>query len=101
MTYDNVKQSMVSLNINYADMSYVYIEQSAKMEIIDLISGIGGVLGLFLGMSFLSFFEFFDTVFVLIETCIKYKLGKRIAPKKDPLVSQRPKSSAPQPMKFL
>lgn len=38
----------------------IQIRQEIKTTIIDLISNIGGLLGLFLGMSFLSFFEFLE-----------------------------------------
>ncbi len=34
--------------------------KDAKIEIVDLVSGIGGLLGLFLGMSFLSFAEIIE-----------------------------------------
>ena len=36
------------------------------MNLIDLISGIGGILGLFLGVSFLSFIEIFELIFELV-----------------------------------
>ena len=48
-------------------MKYISIEEIEKTSFLDLVSGIGGTLGLFIGMSFLSFFELFD---VLIETAI-------------------------------
>ncbi len=38
--------------------------KDAKIEIVDLVSGIGGLLGLFLGMSFLSLAE------IIIETSV-------------------------------
>jgi len=41
--------------------------KDAKIEIVDLVSGIGGLLGLFLGMSFLSLAEIIE---IIIETSV-------------------------------
>jgi adenylosuccinate lyase len=49
-----------SFTVYYEDLKYTYISQQAKVEFIDLISNIGGSLGLFLGISFISFLELFD-----------------------------------------
>jgi hypothetical protein len=55
------------LNVYYDKLSYIQISKDAKIEIVDLVSGIGGLLGLFLGMSFLSFAEFLE---MIVETIV-------------------------------
>jgi hypothetical protein len=68
LTYDLIKQSVLSLNVYYDQLSYTHISKEAKLELVDLVSGIGGLLGLFLGMSFLSFVELIE---IILETiCI-------------------------------
>jgi hypothetical protein len=51
-------------SIFYEDLKYTLISQQPKMQFIDLISNIGGSLGLFVGISFISFLELFE---ILIE----------------------------------
>jgi len=67
LTYDLIKQSVLSLNIYYDKLSYIQISKDTKTEIVDLVSGIGGLLGLFLGMSFLSFAELLE---MIVETIV-------------------------------
>ena len=43
------------MHIYFDSQGYKYVSESPKMEFIDLISNIGGNLGLFIGISFLSF----------------------------------------------
>lgn len=50
----------------YKELKYIFIRQEEAMNLIDLISGIGGILGLFLGVSFLSFIEIFELIFELV-----------------------------------
>ena len=58
-------QSKVPTVIIYFDSSkYTSITQEPKMKEPDLISNIGGILGLFIGVGFVSFFELFE---LLIE----------------------------------
>lgn len=68
-TYENISRSFLSLHIYYEDLKYTLISQSPKMQVYDLVSNIGGTLGLFLGMSFLSFVEIFE---VFLESFLVY-----------------------------
>ncbi len=62
LTYDLVKQSVLSLNVYYADLSYMEYSQRAKTTLIDLVSNIGGIAGVFVGASFLSILEIFEAL---------------------------------------
>ena len=66
MSYESLRRSMVQISVYYNNLGYDQYEEIAKMEVIDLVSNIGGTLGLFLGMSFLSFVEFLD---IILQIC--------------------------------
>lgn len=57
---------MIQISVFYSALGYEQYQEQAKMEVIDLVSNIGGTLGLFLGMSFLSFVEILD---VFLQIC--------------------------------
>ena len=45
------KRKTIALNIYYPQLKYQVISELAKITIPDLLSGIGGTFGLFLGLS--------------------------------------------------
>ena len=53
------------------EYKYTFISEEPNMNIADLISNIGGILGVFIGISFLSFIEIIDflieAIFILIK----------------------------------
>ena len=59
-SYEQLNESFLAFRVYFENLEYTEIRQEIKTTIIDLISNIGGILGLFLGMSFLSFFEFLE-----------------------------------------
>jgi hypothetical protein len=71
LTFDLIKQSVLQLNVYYDKLAYTQISKDAKFELVDLVSGIGGLLGLFLGMSFLSFAEFIEIILESVVIVLK------------------------------
>jgi len=57
ITIETVTEAIVGLEIAYADIEYTSISEEPSVTIIDLIADIGGTLGLFIGISMLSFME--------------------------------------------
>ena len=55
----------VKVYIYFGDLRYTLISQQPKTILADLVSNVGGTLGLFLGMSFLSFIEIVEIIFEL------------------------------------
>ena len=55
-----LNEKIIWLGINYEDLSYTQISQIPKTTLPDLISNIGGILGVFLGLSLLSFVEILE-----------------------------------------
>ena len=59
-TYEEVHKSFFAIDVFYEDLKYTVISQKEKILLSDLISNIGGIIGVFLGSSFLSLFEFVE-----------------------------------------
>ena len=54
------------MKIFYANLKYTSITQEPKMELIDLVSGIGGTLSLLIGLNFVTFFEIIELIIEII-----------------------------------
>lgn len=69
---EKLKKKFVSLNVYYDDLSYTQIDESPKTEMVDLISNIGGTLGLFIGVNFFNFIEivelFLQILFIIFKS---------------------------------
>ena len=63
--YEDVNKHFFGIRIHYNDLKYTFINQEIKIYTFNLISNIGGILGLFLGISFLSFIEILE---ILVES---------------------------------
>ena len=64
--YTEFRRSTIALNIFYDDLKYTEITEEIKTSLADLVSSLGGTLGLFLGMSFLSLVEFIEMFLEII-----------------------------------
>ena len=60
LTYEMFKQRSLMVNIYYSKLGYLSVSQVKKVEFMDLLATIDGLLGFFIGMSLLSFIEFFE-----------------------------------------
>jgi hypothetical protein len=65
-TYEEVNKHFIVLYIYYKNLNCKLISQKPKTEMFNFISNIGGLLGVFLGISFLSFIEIFETFFEIL-----------------------------------
>jgi hypothetical protein len=66
LTYEKFTENSLSLNVYYSALSYIKLTETPTTSIIDLFSGIGGLLGLFAGISILSFIEIVELTIELI-----------------------------------
>jgi len=75
INYDN----FTSFVVYYQGLQYTLITQQPKMELFDIISSVGGILGLFIGISFVNLFEISE---ILIEIALifinRFKSAKTI-----------------------
>ena len=67
----NNSDNIVNFNLFYSSLDYTMIDQIGKMDGFDLISNIGGNLGLFIGISFLSFAELIELFIEIIYIIVK------------------------------
>ena len=65
-TYGLFKECYLALNIYYPSTQFTKITISPKTSLIDLISNVGGSIGIFLGFSIFSFVEMVEILFLVI-----------------------------------
>lgn len=66
INYEDLKRKISSLVIYYETMTYTVTSQIPKWDIFGLASNVGGLLGLFLGVSFLSIVELVEALFEIL-----------------------------------
>ena len=57
------KESVAKVNIFYDSLSYIELTESPQMTLVSLFASVGGNLGLFLGVSFLTVCELIEFLF--------------------------------------
>lgn len=62
--YESSKKTLYRIYVYYPSLGYTRVSEFPKTSVIDLLSSIGGTLGLYLGVSFLSLIEFVE---ILLE----------------------------------
>ena len=67
-TYEQFQKYFLMLNIYYPYLQYTKIEETPKTSQIDLLSQIGGSLGMFLGFSLFHFVEIAEILFLIVYT---------------------------------
>ena len=70
-------QNTIKFIFYFDESKYTEISQIAKTSLPDIVSNVGGTLGLFLGLSLLSFIEIFDfiiEVFYVVKDKFKMKI---------------------------
>ena len=65
-TYEELHQSYYSISVFYNELKYTVIEDLPKTLFTDLVSNLGGIIGVFLGSSLVSIFEFVELFFQII-----------------------------------
>ena len=68
--------NLVSLLIYYDSLSYTSITESPNLDFVTLLSNIGGIAGLFLGISLLSIVEIIETILEMVYYLFKPKSFK-------------------------
>jgi hypothetical protein len=66
-TYEEVQRSFYSFIIYYKDLKYTIIKEEPNMVLADLISNIGGLLGIFVGYSLISFLEIIELLIAIYD----------------------------------
>ena len=64
----NIEENITAINVYYSSLKHTSFLQAAKTTPQQLVSNIGGYLGLFVGMSFMSIFEISEILFEIAFT---------------------------------
>ena len=73
-SYDSFREYFYAINIFYPSLKYTYISESPQMTVLNLLSSLGGSLGMFLGFSVFSLLELFELLFELILNLVFSKI---------------------------
>ena len=71
MSLDEFKKTHLLLNIFYPYREYTEIKEKPTTSFVDLVSNLGGALGIFLGFSIFSFVEVFEIVIHVLLIVLK------------------------------
>jgi len=70
-TYANFTKTFYSIYVYPEHLRYTYIDQQPKNELFGFVSYIGGIFGLFIGISCISLMEIFEISFKLVHEFLK------------------------------
>ena len=73
-TLNKYRQTHLGLDIFFPIKQYTEIRETPKTTFPDLISNIGGALGVFLGLSIFSFIELFEVIFQILLILSRRKI---------------------------
>ncbi len=77
ITYDEIDKATLRFNVFYETMTYTSTQESAAVSTETFLSNLGGTLGLFLGISFLSFVELVELAILLIKAIVEYRFQRK------------------------
>lgn len=72
------RASLVKIFVYFEDIKYTKISEAPTMTFVDLIASIGGTLGLFIGISLLSFVELIELIVEIVGIFwVNYNFSKQ------------------------
>jgi hypothetical protein len=71
LTWEEYIHSHLTLNIYFPSQEYTEIRETPKMLVLDLISNLGGVLGIFLGFSIFTMIEIIEVFIQIVVIFIR------------------------------
>lgn len=84
MSTSALQKSLVMVNVFYEDMKYSYYSESEALPWLDLMSNVGGIMGLYIGISFLSFVEIVEVLMQLAFLVWEHNKRTRKVPRVKP-----------------
>jgi len=75
-----LNEHLYQVGVYYEKLEYTLINQLEKMSTFDFASSVGGILGLFIGFSFITLVEIIEIISELIGYYLSNKLKKTINP---------------------
>ncbi|CAF1053650.1 unnamed protein product [Brachionus calyciflorus] len=74
----DLKKELAALNIFYETSGYEEVTERESIDFVSLLSNIGGIAGLFLGISVLSLVEIIELGFKILHVLIEIKKVRKI-----------------------
>jgi len=71
ITYDALKSSVLSFKVLFDRLQYTRISEIDETSIVTVIANVGGIFGLCLGVSFLSFVEILELTAVAVHMIVE------------------------------
>ena len=71
LTYDLFKQMYLQFNVFYSYLEYSEMSETPKVSCVDLLTQIGGSLGMFFSLSVFTLFEIFEVIFLVLHASFK------------------------------
>jgi hypothetical protein len=71
VTHNDLKEKIAFVNVYLGELSYNKIEQVKLVSGFDLLSSIGGTMGLFMGLSLLSFIEIVEFLLEILVIIVR------------------------------
>ena len=71
-TIGSIRSAYTYVNIYFDYTGYTLVTEAPAQELVDLLSSVGGTMGLYLGISFLSFVEAVELVILLLLKCFSF-----------------------------
>ncbi|XP_063301279.1 amiloride-sensitive sodium channel subunit gamma-like [Pelobates fuscus] len=68
---ENIRDNVVKVVVYYQQLNYELIEEVPSMQLVDLFSSIGGLVGLWIGVSVCTVAEFFELILNLLTFFIR------------------------------
>lgn len=68
-----LRKNLILVNVFFDEMLYTSDSEVEKYDWLSLVSNLGGITGLFIGTSFLSFGEFIEAIVIIIGSLLKKK----------------------------
>jgi len=75
MSLSEYRETHLVLNVYFASQEYTEIRETPKMSPFDLISNLGGVLGIFLGLSIITLAEVMEILILMISLFFRKRLN--------------------------
>lgn len=76
-SYEESRKHFISFNIYYDQLVYQLIKEEPFWNAVLLLSNFGGSLGLFVGMSILTFVELIELAFQFVQFTVLDRLNRR------------------------
>ncbi|KAK3710378.1 hypothetical protein QZH41_012304, partial [Actinostola sp. cb2023] len=66
-----ISENMLEIRVYYAELDYVRVEETLKYKLEDLMSNVGGQMGMWIGLSVLTIGEVIEVIWILIRCLLK------------------------------